>query len=232
MGTSIMKGTGNGELKPYYQNRHNLIEASGWKLIEIPCGCIWDKELVNKIKEVLEEDNFIGVEDCVKRYRQKGTGRQKESCIICGKMIQKKNSRCKDCYHKLQKETSVFKRKVERPIKEVLEKEIGIISWIDLGKKYGVSDVAVRKWAKQYGLKWDINKKNYEPICCEKCGDKIKDREIILCRKCYLMELRKDWPTKEQLIEDMRTMKYKEIGNKYSVFRTTIKYLAKQYGLI
>lgn len=44
-------------------------------------------------------------------------------------------------------------RKVVRPIKEVLEKEIQEHTMVSLGKKYGVSDVAVHKWCKYYGIK-------------------------------------------------------------------------------
>ena len=43
-------------------------------------------------------------------------------------------------------------RKVERPNREQLKKDIGMNSWLALGKKYGVSDNAVRKWARKYNL--------------------------------------------------------------------------------
>jgi hypothetical protein len=48
-------------------------------------------------------------------------------------------------------------RKVARPEKADLEqlmREVG--NWTALGKKFGVSDNAVRKWAKQYGLDLSI----------------------------------------------------------------------------
>lgn len=44
------------------------------------------------------------------------------------------------------------RRKVKRPSKEELEIEIKETSMVQLGKKYGVSDVAVKKWAKNYGI--------------------------------------------------------------------------------
>ena len=44
------------------------------------------------------------------------------------------------------------KRKAERPSKQELKKEIENNSWLALGRKYGVSDNAVRKWARAYGL--------------------------------------------------------------------------------
>ena len=43
-------------------------------------------------------------------------------------------------------------RKVERPTKEQLAEDIINLSWTAIGKKYGVSDNATRKWARKYGL--------------------------------------------------------------------------------
>jgi len=43
-------------------------------------------------------------------------------------------------------------RKVKRPSSDILREEIENNSWLALSRKYGVSDNAVRKWAKQYNL--------------------------------------------------------------------------------
>ena len=77
---------------------------------------------------------------------------------------------CKDCHyveHKKNKPTNKAERKIGKvkvnqngivskspikPRKEVLLEEIKTTSFIQLGKKYGVSDNAVRKWAKDYGI--------------------------------------------------------------------------------
>ena len=45
-----------------------------------------------------------------------------------------------------------MRRKVKRPSKEVLTADIESMSWLALGRKYGVSDNAVRKWARSYGI--------------------------------------------------------------------------------
>ncbi len=34
----------------------------------------------------------------------------------------------------------------------LLKEDIENLSWVAIGKKYGVSDNAVRKWAKKYGI--------------------------------------------------------------------------------
>lgn len=48
---------------------------------------------------------------------------------------------------------SLFSRKVKnRPSKIELKDKIENMSWVNIGKEYGVSDNAVRKWAKGYKL--------------------------------------------------------------------------------
>jgi len=44
------------------------------------------------------------------------------------------------------------RRKCVRPSKKDLENQMQNMSWLELGRNYGVSDNAVRKWARQYGL--------------------------------------------------------------------------------
>ncbi len=46
----------------------------------------------------------------------------------------------------------IGRRKVVRPSKEQLQEDINTMSMISVGKKYKVSDNAVKKWAKSYGI--------------------------------------------------------------------------------
>jgi len=63
-------------------------------------------------------------------------------CEGCGKTKQSRSKICRDCYN-------ILKRKIkERPSKEQLLKEIKETNYCAVGKKYGVSDNAVRKWLK------------------------------------------------------------------------------------
>ena len=47
---------------------------------------------------------------------------------------------------------SLFRRKTTRPKKRTLTNSLKTESWCAIGRKYGVSDNAVRKWARTYGL--------------------------------------------------------------------------------
>lgn len=68
-------------------------------------------------------------------------------CSCCGVQISKGGvtGMCHACYSKNN-------RKVERPNREQLKKEIRVKSFTQLGKKYNVSDKAIVKWCKQYQL--------------------------------------------------------------------------------
>lgn len=65
-------------------------------------------------------------------------------CVSCGK-------ECKGVYCSLIC-YSKNRDRVEHPSKDELEQLLKSNSYVALGKKFGVSDVAVRKWAKKYGI--------------------------------------------------------------------------------
>lgn len=72
---------------------------------------------------------------------------QKKVCVDCGAIITKWGTRCRDCANKNG-------RKTERPTSEEL---LNILidyqgNFTEIGKKYGVTDNAVRKWCDSYGL--------------------------------------------------------------------------------
>lgn len=68
-------------------------------------------------------------------------------CIDCGAEITRWGARCKDCYHK-------HSQKVERPssneLYNLLIEYKG--NFTKVGKMYGVSDNAVRKWCDSYEI--------------------------------------------------------------------------------
>jgi len=68
-------------------------------------------------------------------------------CEVCQRTLQDAQLRfCSiDCH-------SIMARTTERPTKNQLKQDIENMPFTKIGKKYGVSDNAVRKWARQYGL--------------------------------------------------------------------------------
>lgn len=70
----------------------------------------------------------------------------KKICPICKTNLILQNSIvCSDCYHKQQ-------RVVERPNRTILKELIRTKSFTAIGRQFGVSDNAIRKWCIQYGL--------------------------------------------------------------------------------
>lgn len=88
-----------------------------------------------------------------KLYNQKKEDSQ-NFCIDCGKKINAKATRCISCQ-------ALLTRKVERPSREELKSMIRTMTFVDIGKKYGVRDNSIRKWCISMNLpskKCDINK--------------------------------------------------------------------------
>ena len=70
---------------------------------------------------------------------------EKNVCPKCGKFKSPEAQMCWECY-------KIYERKVERPDKITLAKEIINSSFCAVGRKYGVSDSAIRKWCKTYNM--------------------------------------------------------------------------------
>ena len=73
---------------------------------------------------------------------------KKYYCIDCGKEVSKKSERCMECSAKartIPKEQMLISR-------EELKKLIRTTSFTQIGKQYGVSDNAIRKWCDKYNL--------------------------------------------------------------------------------
>lgn len=86
--------------------------------------------------------------------------REQNFCIDCGAPIKFSYTRCKTCKH-------LFDRHVTRPSKNELLQQLNMQPFVAVAKQYGVSDNAIRKWCKQYGLSThasDYNVAKAKPI--------------------------------------------------------------------
>ena len=89
----------------------------------------------------------------IERFRENGENSLKSKVVP--------NRFCLRCVETLQDNQqnfcseiccSIHSRKVERPTKTQLEVDIQNMSIVKVGSKYGVSDNAIRKWMKSYGM--------------------------------------------------------------------------------
>ena len=71
--------------------------------------------------------------------------KEQHYCPNCGKAISPDATRCIECEHKQQ-------RRAEWPQKDELKELIRTNSFSSIGKQFNVSDNAVRRWCKNYGL--------------------------------------------------------------------------------
>ena len=69
-------------------------------------------------------------------------------CKECGVEVTRGNTRCASCAAK-DRRVTIDK---ERPTREELKQLIRTTSFVELGRRYGVSDNAIRKWCDAYHL--------------------------------------------------------------------------------
>ena len=101
-----------------------------------PCG-VRVRIPVAVLYRYSNKDNY---EDIIKVVKKKREIKEKNICK-CGKQIKNKSKKCNNCH-------LLSLRKVERPTIEQLEIEIKELGYCGTGRKYGVSDNAIRKWLK------------------------------------------------------------------------------------
>ena len=70
---------------------------------------------------------------------------KRTSCKVCGEITKNKKYCSTKC-------CGFDFRRVSRPPISQLEKEIRSMTWMDIGRKYGVTDNTIRKWARAYKL--------------------------------------------------------------------------------
>jgi Zn finger protein HypA/HybF involved in hydrogenase expression len=114
---------------------------------------VWDDNRRENLRLLCPNCNSQTATFSGRRLKKSGTAtsrrkdREGSCCRRCGNPIHPdtKNQLCPTCF-------ASGRRKVERPTKDELSALMGTMTWVRMGEVYGVSDNAVRKWARSYGL--------------------------------------------------------------------------------
>lgn len=133
------------------------------KILENKCSnCnlepVWDnKELIL----VLDHINGINNDHRLENLRLLCPNCNSQTSTFSGKQL-KKNYHCKTCNKKIYTDKASgycntcypwkYSKVQNKPDKELLKHMIETMTWTAIGKKYNVSDNAIRKWAKKYNL--------------------------------------------------------------------------------
>ena len=79
-------------------------------------------------------------------YAGKKAKKNQNKCLICGCEISRSGTHCRECYFKYVKQNNL-------PVnREELKSLIRNTSFTSIGKMFGVSDNAIRKWCNKYNL--------------------------------------------------------------------------------
>lgn len=140
--------------------RTKFLEENGWDVIRIDWSSYQKMSFEEKSRYILDIKNYINnllnkkpttknflVKnecECSELKSNKKRYVKKSNCVKCGNICT--NNRCDRCYR-------LESRKVERPSYEQLLEEISQLGYCGTGRKYGVSDNAIRKWIKRYETK-------------------------------------------------------------------------------
>ena len=126
----------NKTLKEYYKKRKEEIEEKGWTLYDIHYTLIYKEDFIKNLIDLLKgaNDNINLEFELIKI---------KINYCTCGKKILNNSKMCSVC-------DKTKRRIVIRPDLITLKEEVHKLGYSGVGRKYGVSDTAIRKWIKNY----------------------------------------------------------------------------------
>jgi hypothetical protein len=137
-----------GKLKPYYQERHDLIQSQGWILYEIHYSLIWNDLLFTDIISKINNSNYKIEFDFDQYNIDKAKNSKPNVCPCCNKQISKYALNCRSC----SISSNIENRKKIHITKEQLHKLIWDKPATIIAKEFNVSDNCINKLVKRYNL--------------------------------------------------------------------------------
>ena len=122
-----------------------LLENTKMKHADIANECGVSSEMVQGINT----GRYWYIQSKIYPIQQRKNKDKINKCIDCGTEISKKAIRCNNCENKRRFSENTKKN---RPDKKILNNLIHNYTFLEIGKMFNVSDNAVRKWCKSYGL--------------------------------------------------------------------------------
>ncbi len=135
----------NGYIVVYRPNHFNVMKSDNWN------GYVYEHKFIVEqgIGRKLERDEVVHhlnhrrddnrPENLLLMKKWNHHRKPPLQCPNCGRIIGRRSQRCEECSH-------LARRKVQRPDKRTLLSELRDMSFLAVGRKYGVSDNAIRKW--------------------------------------------------------------------------------------
>ena len=95
------------------------------------------------------QKNYVILEEGVETRRKEPKSKEPKYCAYCGKELVGKARRNKYCSQECSHKANGSKRSDVFTLLKDFEE---LKSFVQVGKKYGISDNAIRKWCKLYGI--------------------------------------------------------------------------------
>lgn len=134
--------------------KDKLLLSKGWKILRIAANEVTHDgaKALNAVLDMLEEPTIqydtVGILKAPKIKIEV----IKKVGILKAPKSHKKVARGEDGLSDKQREANIAQRRVERPSKEELSRLLQESNFTAIGRTYGVSDNAIRKWCKTYKL--------------------------------------------------------------------------------
>lgn len=126
--------------------KDELLKENKWRVYRITAKEIMREgdEVINRLNKFIDSDRIF--ENCGIKIYKTLKQQEKEKEYTKKTKERKENNGLTN----KQKENSLSQRRVERPSFEQLQVEIKELGYAGTGRKYGVSDNAIRRWIKTY----------------------------------------------------------------------------------